>query len=109
MPQPKRQEGDSISRHECQKLQNLYTQGGAAQGSVRNLAKTSNLLVWKLRQFLHSEPSYKKFTLATRKFKRKKALASFKMEIWCMDLAHVDKLATDNNGVKSTSSSRLVW
>ena len=29
-----------------------------------------------------------------------KALARFKNEISCMDLAYVDKLAKDNNGVK---------
>ena len=29
-----------------------------------------------------------------------KVLARFKKEIWCMDLAYVDKLAKDNNGVK---------
>ena len=29
-----------------------------------------------------------------------KAFASFKNEIWCMDLAYVDKLAKKNNGVK---------
>ena len=29
-----------------------------------------------------------------------KAFASFKNEICCMDLAYVDKLAKDNNGVK---------
>ena len=29
-----------------------------------------------------------------------KALARFKNEIWCMDLAYVDKLAKDINGVK---------
>ena len=29
-----------------------------------------------------------------------KVLARFKKEIWCMDLAYVDKLARDNNGVK---------
>ena len=28
------------------------------------------------------------------------AFARFKIEIWCMDLAYVDKLAKDNNGVK---------
>ena len=30
-----------------------------------------------------------------------KAFARFKNEIWCMDLAYVDKLAKDNNGVKN--------
>ena len=67
---------------------------------MRNLAKASNLSVSKVRQFLHSKPSYTKFTLATRKFKRMKAFARFTNEIWCMNLAYVEKLAKDNNGVK---------
>ena len=29
-----------------------------------------------------------------------RAFARFKNEIWCMDLAFVDKLAKDNNGIK---------
>ena len=62
--------------------------------------KASNLSVSKGRQFLHSKPSYTKFTLATCKFKRMKAFARFKNEICGMDLAYVDKLAKDNNGVK---------
>ena len=78
----------------------MYTQGGAAYGSVRNLVKASNLSVSKVRQFLHSKHSYTKFTLATRKFKRMKAFARFQNEIWCIDLAYVDKLAKDKNGVK---------
>ena len=61
--------------------------------------KAGNLSVWKVRQFLHSKPSYTKFILATGKFKRLKAFARFKKEIWCMDLAYVDKLAKDNKGV----------
>ena len=62
--------------------------------------KASNLPVSKVRQFLLSKLSYTKFTLATRKFNRMKAFARFKNDFWCMDLAHVDKLAKDNNGVK---------
>ena len=100
MPKLKREEAGSLSKSERQKLQRLYTQGGAAYGSVRNLVKTSNLPVSKVRQLLHSKSSYTKFTLATRKFKRMKAFARFKNEIWCMDLAYVDKLPKDNNGVK---------
>ena len=100
MPKLKREEAGSLSKFERQKLQRLYTQGGAAFGSVRNLVKASNLPVSKVRQFLHSKPSYTKFTLAARNFKRMKAFARFKNEIWCMDLAYVGKLAEDNNGVK---------
>ena len=81
-------------------LQRLHTQSGAVCGSVRNLVKASNLSVPKVRQFLHLKPSYTKFTLATREFKRMKAFARFKNQIWCMDVAFVDKLAKDNNGVR---------
>ena len=96
----KREEGGSLPKSERQKLQRRYTQGGAAYGSVRNLVKASNISVREVRQCLHSKPSYTKITLATRKFKRMKAFARFKNEIWCMDLAYVDKPAKDNNGVK---------
>ena len=39
----------ALSKSERQKLQRLYTQGGAAYGSVRNLVKASNLSVSKVR------------------------------------------------------------
>ena len=78
----------------------MYTQGAAAYGSVHNLAKASRIPVSKVRQFLYSKASYTKFTLAARKFKRMRAFARFTNEIWCMDLAYVDKLAKENNGVK---------
>ena len=38
--------------------------------------------------------------MAAQKFKRMTAFAIFRNEIWCRDLAHVDKLAKENNGVK---------
>ena len=77
-----------------------HSECGAAYGSVRKTVTASNLSVSKVRQFLHSNSSYTKFTLATRKFKQMKAIDRFKIEIWCMNLAYVDKLAKDNNGVK---------
>ena len=99
MPKPKK-EAVSFSEYERQKLQRMYKQGGAAFGSVRNLKKASFLPVSKVRLFLHSKHIYTKITLATRKFKRMKAFARFKIEIWCMDLAYNHKLARDNNVVK---------
>ena len=77
-----------------------YTQGAAAYGSVHTSAKASRLPVSKVRQFLHSMASYTKFTLSPRKLRRMRAFARFRNEIWCTDLAHVDKLAKKNNGVK---------
>ena len=97
MPKLKRQEAGSLSKSERHKLQRLYTQGGAAYASLRNIVKASNLsgeTIFKIKTFL------KKLTPATRKIKRMKAFARFKSEIWCMDLAYVDKVAKDNNGVK---------
>ena len=100
MPKLKIEEAGSLSKYECQRLQRLYMQGAAANGSVRNLTKASRLPLSKVRQFLHSEDSFTKFTLAAQKFKRMRAFARFRNEIWCMDLAYVDKLAKENNGVK---------
>ena len=96
----KKEEVGSLSKNERQKLQRLYTQGAAAYGSVSNLAKASRLPVSNVKQFLHSKHSYTKFTLAAQKFKRMRAFARFRSEIWCMNLAYVDKLAKENNGVK---------
>ena len=100
MPKLKIEEAGSLSKYERQKLQRLYTQGAAAYGSVHNLAKASRLPVTTVRQFLHSKDSYTNFTLAARNFKRMRAYARFRNEIWCMDLAHVDKLAKKNNGLR---------
>ena len=100
MPKPKKEEAGSPSKNEHQNLQKVCTQGGAAYGFVRFLVKTSNLPVWKVRQFLHSKPSYTKFTLATRKLNRVKAFARFEIESWCMDSPYVGKLTKDKNGEK---------
>ena len=100
MPKVKKEELGSLSKTEQQNLQRLYMQGFEAYGSVRNLAKAAKLSPSKFREFLHSKRSYTRFTQATPKFKRKRAFASFEDGIWCMDLAYVDKLAKDNNGVK---------
>ena len=100
MPRVKKEGPGSLSKSERQKLQRLYTQGFAAYGSVRNLAKAAELSPLKVREFFHSKTSFTRFTQATRKFKKMRALARFKNEIWCMDIAYVDKLAKDNNGVK---------
>ena len=100
MPKLKTEEAGSPSKYGRQKLQRLYTQGAAAYGSVRNLAKASRLPVSNVRQFLQSMASFTKFTLAPRKFKRMRAFARFRNRIWCMDLACVDKFAKENNGVK---------
>ena len=96
----KKRSSATFSENKRQKLRRLYTQSVAVYASVRNSVKTSNLPAANVRQFLHSKPSYTKFTFATRKFKRMETFARFKNEIWCMNIAYVDKLAKSSNGVK---------
>ena len=48
---------------------------------------------------MHSKTSFTKIAFATRKVKRMKVFSRFKNEIWCMDLAYVDEIAKDSNGV----------
>ena len=73
----------------------MYTQCGADYESVRNLVKATSLQISKVRDFLHSEPSYTKITLTIRKFKAVKVFARLKCELWCIDIAYVDKRAQD--------------
>ena len=95
-----KEELGSLSKSERQKLQRLYTQGFAAYGSMRNLAKAAKNSLSKVRDFLQSKTSYTRFTQAKRKSKEWERLRDSKDEFWCMDLAYVDKLAKDNDGVK---------
>ena len=44
--------------------------------------------------------SYTKFRQAIRHFQRLPAFAKRTNEIWCLDLAFMDKLSEFNNGVK---------
>ena len=78
MPRLKREEAGSLPKSERQMLKRLYTQGGGAYGSVRNLVKVSNLSVSEVRQFLHSKPFYSKLTSARGEFMQMKAFARFK-------------------------------
>ena len=77
-----------------------YAQGGVF-GSVWSVVKASNLPVSKVRQFLHSTIPYTKFSQVNCKFKQTKSFAEFRNDIWCLDVAYVDKLANNNNGLKS--------
>ena len=96
---PKREEAGSLPISERHKLQRLYIQGGGADGSVRNSAKTSGLPGSKVRHFLNSKPSDTKFSLGACKYKRKKAFARLKNKLSCLDLAYVNKLIKNINVV----------
>ena len=100
MPKAKTEGAGFLSKSEKAKLQRLYRDGKAAYGSIKNLQKASGLSKKKVAYFLHSKDSYTKYRHATRHFKRLPAFAKRINEIWCLDLAFMDKLSDTNNGVK---------
>ena len=100
MPKAKTEGVGSLSKSEKAKLQRLYKEGKAAFGSVINLQKASGLSRGKVISFLHTKNSYTKYRQANRHFRRLPAFAKRINEIWCLDLAFMDKLSEFNNGVK---------
>ena len=100
MPKRKTEETGSLSKYELAKLKKLYSQGKASYGSIKSLQKASGFSEKKVKIFLQSKNAYTKFRQATRKFNRLPAYAKHVNEIWCLDLAFMDKLARFNNGVK---------
>ena len=100
MPKAKTEGVGSLSKSEKAKLQRLYKEGKAAFGSVRNLQKACGLSRGKVISFLHTKNSYTKYRQANRHFRRLPAFAKRINEIWCLDLAFMDKLSELNNGVK---------
>ena len=87
----------SLSLSERLKLNKLYRSGPAAFGSLNNLIKLSGLPRVEVSQFLVSKPSYTKFKNRRRKFPRLQVKARLINDIWCMDLAEVDKLSWNSN------------
>ena len=100
MPKQKVEELGSLSKSGKVRLNRLYSRGRVVYGSVQNLSKGSSLSKKKVKNFLQTKTSYTKFGPPIKCFRRLQAFSKYINEIWCMDLAFVDKLASQNNGVK---------
>ena len=100
MPKAKTEAAGFLSKSEEAELQRLYRDVKAAYASIKNLQKASGLSKKKFAYFPHSEDSYTKYCHATRHFKRLPGFAKQINEIWCLDLAFMDKLSDTNKGVK---------
>ena len=100
MPKAKTEGAGFLSKSEKAKLQRLYRDGKAAYVSIKNLQKASGLSKKKVADFLHSKDPYTKYRHSTRHHKRLPAFAKRINEIWCLDLAFLDKLSDTNNRVK---------
>ena len=82
------------------KLQKLYKgKGPTAFGSINNLTKSSGLSGNKDTEFLQLKDSYTKYKGIRQKFPRLNAHARYSDEIWCLDLAQMDKLSQWNRGL----------
>ena len=100
MPKQKMEELGSLSKSEKVRLNRFYSRGRAAYVSIQNLSKTSGLSKKKVEKFLQTKTSYTKFGPPIRFFRKFQAFSNYINEIWCMDLAFVEKLASQNNRVK---------
>ena len=100
MPKRKIEELGSLSKSEKVSLNRSYSRGRAAYGSVRNLRRASGFSKKKVEQLIQFKTSNTKFGSPIRRFRRLQAFSNNINEFWCIDLAFVDKLASQNNGVK---------
>ena len=90
----------SITVSDRIKLQKLYKgKGPTAFGSINNLTKASGISRERVTEFLQSKDSYTKYKGIRRKFPRLNAHARYIDEIWCLDLAQMDKLSRWNRGI----------
>ena len=90
----------SITVSDRIKLQKLYKgKGPTAFGSINNLTKASGISRERVTEFLQSKDSYTKYKGIRRKFPRLIAHARYIDEIWCLDLAQMDKLSRWNRGI----------
>ena len=99
MPSRRLPEVGTISEGERRTLKGLYTAGPSAFGSVQNLVKASGLSKKKVLEYLHSNNAYTQYHIAYKKFPRLRVVANAINEIWCMDLAVMDKLVRENNKI----------
>ena len=100
MPRRKTDELGSLSKSEKVRLNRLYSRGRSAYGSIQSLRKASGLSQKKVKQFSQTNTSFAKFGPPIRRFRRIQAFSKFINEIWCINLAFVDKLASQNKGIK---------
>ena len=89
-----------MTSSDFQKLNKLYTRKGgkAAFGSVANLVSESGFSRKTVEDFLATKDAYTQYSQAKWKFNRLSATSRFINDIWCADVAFVDKLASFNKG-----------
>ena len=87
-----------ITSYQVKQIDNLYTIGSAAFGSIANLKEASDYTRSKVVRYLQSKSPYTKYRQFRKSFPRLKAVAYRINEIWSVDVAYMDKVAQHNNG-----------
>ena len=100
MPKQKTKKIGSLSNFQKVRLNRLYSRGRAAYGFTQNLSKSSGLSKKKDEKFLQTKTSFTKIGPPIRLFRRFQAFSEYINENWWMDSYFVDKLVSQNNGVK---------
>ena len=89
-----------LTENEYRRLKGIYTSldSVAAFGGVNDLVRESGLSVKQVKEFLQSSKTYTKFRPNRKRFKRLRVHSLGINHVWSVDLAHMDKLAAENDG-----------
>ena len=90
------------SNPDFRKIQKRYTDPtyASAFGSAANLASSTGLPIKTVQDYLQTNSTYTKFKMARNKFPRLRVQSYRLNEIWSMDLADMQSLASANYGVR---------
>ena len=98
------------------KIHNAYTnpKQSTAFGSRQNLLRATKCSPKHVDRFLNSSETYTKFKLTRKRFPRLKVVSYRLNEIWSIDLADMQQLATENSVVRYLFAavdtlSRFLW
>ena len=98
------------------KIHNAYTNpnNATAFGSRENLLRGTKCSSKHVDRYLNSSETYTKFKLTRKRFPRLKVVSYRLNEVWSIDLADMQQLATQNSGVRYLfvavdTLSRFLW
>ena len=89
-----------LSKNEISLLERLYNKGSTAFGSSARLQTQSGLSKKKVDWYLQANDAHTKYRPTRYTFPRLKVLAFRINEIWSMDLADVNKIQSENKGIR---------
>ena len=109
-------EDDDLFAVACTKIHNAYTnpKKSMAFGSRQNLFRATECSPKHVDRNLNSSETYTKLKLSRKRFPRLKVVSYRLNEIWSIDLADMQQLATEKSGVRDLFAAvdtlnRFLW